>query len=146
MGLDMYLTGKRYLASYRKLDSALAREIAVLVGSGEHCVKEVCIEAAYWRKANEIHAWFVDNVQDGIDKCDEFDVSREQLAQLKTVCQTVLADHSKAEDLLPTRSGFFFGGTDYEEYYFESLKNTIEKIDQVLALPKEWDFTYQSSW
>jgi len=49
---------------------------------------------------------------------------------------------------LPTQAGFFFGGTKYDEYYFEGIQDTIEILQTVL---KETDFeesviTYQSSW
>ena len=30
----------------------------------------------YWRKANQIHKWFVDNVQGGIDDCRPYPVSQ----------------------------------------------------------------------
>ena len=33
---------------------------------------------------------------------------------------------SVAKKLLPTRMGFFFGSEEYDEYYFEGLKNTKE--------------------
>lgn len=134
----------------------------------------------YWRKANAIHDWFVNNVQDGIDDCNYHnEVTEEILMELRNVCQTVLdsselttgkvyngttykdgqayhnyedgmvmLDQSVAEELLPTTCGFFFGSTDYDEYYVEDLKNTIEIIDKVLA---ETDFEnemiyYVSSW
>lgn len=47
-------------------------------------------EVAYWRKANAIHKWFVDNVQDGIDECQESPVTREQLNELLAVCHEVI--------------------------------------------------------
>ena len=28
-------------------------------------------QIASWRKANAIHKWFVDNVQDGVDDCGD---------------------------------------------------------------------------
>lgn len=46
-------------------------------------------EIAYWRKANQIHKWFVDNVQDGEDDCGDYEVSEEQLRDLLAVCVTV---------------------------------------------------------
>lgn len=49
----------------------------------------------------------------------------------------VLDDTSVAEKVLPTRSGFFFGDTDYDEYYVDDLKETIEQIDKIL---EEVDF------
>jgi hypothetical protein len=43
---------------------------------------EVIEEVMYWRKANQIHKWFVDNVQDGVDDCKEYWVSEEKLQEL----------------------------------------------------------------
>ena len=45
-------------------------------------------------------------------------------------------------------SGFFFGGTEYDEYYFEDIKDTIEIIKNVLEttdFDKEMIY-YVSSW
>lgn len=48
-------------------------------------------QVGYWRKANEIHNWFVENVQDGIDDCDyHHEVTKEILEELLDICQTVL--------------------------------------------------------
>ena len=50
-------------------------------------------------------------------------------------------------ELLPTTSGFFFGDTNYSEYYFDDLKYTVEQIDKLLTDQyKSWDFEYHSSW
>lgn len=58
-----------------------------------------------------------------------------------------IEDTAKAEELLPTESGFFFGGTDYDEYYVEDLKNTIKILDECLwAENKEGNFYYHNSW
>jgi hypothetical protein len=106
-------------------------------------------QVGYWRKANHIHAWFVDYVQDGIDDCDYHnEVTKEDLEDLLDICQRVLDDHSLADELLPTQSGFFFGGTEYDEYYFEDIENTIGIIKNVLEttdFDKEMIY-YVSSW
>lgn len=156
MGLDMYLNGKRYLSKYFNAgDEAVAEAIAErfpeLKGRAGRfgdtsCVKEIQIEAGYWRKANAIHKWFVDNVQGGEDECKPHYVSREQLKELKELCERVIAFRHLAVELLPTASGFFFGGTDYDEYYFQDLEQTVKIIDDCLALPESWDFEYRSSW
>jgi hypothetical protein len=61
----------------------------------------------------------------------------------------VLEDHSKASELLPTAIGFFFGSTDYDEWYFKDLEYTKEVIGKIVdnweAL-EYWDFYYSSSW
>lgn len=104
------------------------------------------LELGYWRKANHIHKWFVGNVQNGIDDCGEYEVSAEKLNELLSVCRKVL--ETKNTDSLPTVSGFFFGTTDYSEYYFETVKETIEIIKNAIA---STDFEteklfYSSSW
>jgi hypothetical protein len=85
-------------------------------------------------------------VQGGRDECQPHHVERDQLRELRDRCQRVLDDHALAEDLLPAQSGFFFGGTDYNEYYFQDLEHTIKIIDKCLALPQDWSFEYCSSW
>jgi hypothetical protein len=85
-------------------------------------------------------------VQEGKDECQEAYVSREQLKELREVCQKVLDNNELAEQLLPTKEGFFFGGKDYDHWYFDDLKETIEIIDNALAMPEQWDFNYRSSW
>ena len=87
----------------------------------------------YWRKANAIHNWFVENIQDGNDDQRDYRVTIEELKELLDLVNEVLADHSKAEELLPTRSGFFFGGTEYDEYYFADLKDTKEILEKAIA-------------
>lgn len=138
-------------------------------------------EIGYWRKANQIHNWFVNHVQDGEDDCDyHHEVTKEILEELLDTCKTVLAsyelipakirngytldekgnrvyhyedgkivkDPSVAMELLPTTEGFFFGGTDYDEWYVDDIKDTIDIITQAL---KTTDFEkemiyYVSSW
>lgn len=155
MGLDMYLTGKRYMSKYfDKDDSVRIQKINDAFGlegdeDGDYSVQEVSIRVAYWRKANAIHKWFVDKCQDGVDECQETYLSREQLQELVDVCKAVLADKSKAEELLPSASGFFFGGTDYDEWYFGDLTYTVERIEKILkdpVLDERVAFYYQSSW
>ena len=144
----MYLKGKRYLSSYLKEgDDEIAAKIAELFPeiNGRE-VKEIMIEAGYWRKANAIHRWFVDNCQEGEDNCQPSWVSREQLEELRALCQEILADRAKAAELLPPQSGFFFGDTNIDDFYFSHLEQTVSIIDEALTLPDSWEFEYRSSW
>lgn len=150
MGLDMYLYAKRYVGmddEKSKAISAVFPELAVLHQRNDYgVVKEVSAEVGYWRKANAIHNWFVENVQQGKDDCKSYFVTKEALQDLKSACESVLADPSKAESLLPSTSGFFFGSTDYDKWYFESVKDTVEIVDRAMVLQELWDIEYQSSW
>ena len=136
MGLDMYLYGATY-----KID-------------GETCTSEIkLVEVGYWRKHNAIHKWIVDNVQEGVDNCAMYYVSEVHLKKLLTACNKVLRNPTvkNAMELLPTTSGFFFGGTDLTdnfelEYYLNGLKYTAQLIHDLLA-KNEFDYyIYQSSW
>jgi len=149
MGLDMYLTAKKYLWSHnsngpvKQEPTALTKDLQDL--GITHEIKQIEVEGAYWRKAWVIHNWFVINVQDGDDECDNYSVSRGQLAELKEVCQQVLLVPALASDLLPKES-FSFGGNLYNEHYFWVLKETVKQLDRCLLFPKEWDFEYRASW
>lgn len=113
-------------------------------------VQYVAEQVAYWRKANAIHRWFVENVQNGEDDCKEYYVSEEQLKELVKTCKEVLRNHSKASKLLPSQEGFFFGSTEYNEGYFQDLKDTVKQIEE--GLKQEYpkgvyvSFYYDSSW
>lgn len=154
MGLDMYLKAKRYLSTYREDEAEIAKKISrcfpELDGFESRYdkapIKEVSAEIGYWRKANAIHKWFVENVQDGTDDCGYYDVSKEKLRELKEVCERVRDFRHLATSQLPVTSGFFFGSTEYDEYYFRDVEETIKIIDQVLTLSDDWDIEYHSSW
>jgi hypothetical protein len=109
-------------------------------------VKYIVEEVAYWRKANQIHNWFVQNVQNGIDECQSSYVSREKLEELLDVCKQVEADNDLASTLLPSASGFFFGGTEYDEWYFKDISNTIVYLTEILEDELADEFEYNASW
>jgi hypothetical protein len=103
------------------------------------------VPMGYWRKSNMIHHWFVNNLADGVDECQPIVVSRKNLEDLKDLCITVIANPELAEQLLPTGSGFFFGSTSYDQYYFGDLNDTIGIITKCLESKFDY-FEYQASW
>jgi hypothetical protein len=164
MGLDMYL--KRYVevddvenqfimdTSSHVFESTLEKAKAKtpeimhhLLTKGQSGYYMVGKEVAYWRKANHIHSWFVENVQDGNDDCGKYEVSIEQLTELLGVCKQVMEDREDADELLPTRKGFFFGGTEYDEYYYEDTERTILTLEEIIRVHEpEFFYAYYSSW
>lgn len=149
MGLDMYLEREYGLCSK---DDLFKSDIDIYINNEKQplCGKSIKIidDVGYWWKANAIHNWFVENTQGGVDKCQHTWVTKEQLKELQKTCQEVLDDHTKAEELLPTCSGCFFGSEEYDEYYFKQLEYTVELIDQ-LRLDDDTivcEYYYQSSW
>lgn len=138
-------------------------------------------EVAYWRKANAVHKWFVDNIQDGEDDCRYHrEVTEDDLIKLIDACKTILdnailkegkiqngyrwtleggeepiyedgkyvVNPEVCEEWLPTGRGFFFGSTDYNQWYISDIEYTYETLKKVL---EETDFEkqmlfYVSSW
>jgi hypothetical protein len=151
MGLDMFIWGKQRLWGISDESEELQDKVSAMFPElGDAKVNVVEAEVAYWRKANAIHDWFVKNVQDGKDDCQETYLEKDHLKSLLSVVNEVLQDTSKAPKLLPTTVGFFFGSTEYNEWYFNNLEYTKETISKILDKwdtdYKNWDFYYQSSW
>lgn len=186
MGLDMYLSTEVYIGGWEhgsNEERKRYRQGLELAGLPRDFTCDgspsltINVNVAYWRKANQIHQWFVANAQEGVDDCKSYYVSREQLTELRDTAQKVLdstelhdglvangytfgedgekrpileegkmvVNSSVAEALLPSAAGFFFGSTDYDEYYVSDLCETVEQIDRALAIDGA-DFYYRSSW
>lgn len=147
MGLDMSLSAKWFVPFGKgKVKVTGLKEVT------EKNIQHIAIEVIYWRKANAIHAWFVKHVQDGNDDCEEYLVNREDIALLLNDLKSVLGSRKnigpskQALSKLPTKSGFFFGGTEYDEYYWEELERTKVELEKCLKMDSNWTFYYSSSW
>ena len=153
MGLDMYLYSDHYVGGWRhdspkkqerltKLLEAGDIDASILTDNSRHINIQVCI--GYWRKANAIHQWFVDNVQGGVDECKPSIVTAEQLSELLALC--IDAKTTRDAKLLPAASGFFFGSTDIDEGYWFDIDHTIKQLTAALAIKNVERFWYRSSW
>ena len=165
MGLDMYLSARKYinkidwsiLDKQNDIDYAEAtfpqwNEIVDVAGLSHVANKNdiygvnVSVNCAYWRKVNAVHKWFVDNVQNGEDDCGEYYVPNDKIIELLTTARQCL--FNKDPNLLPPQGGFFFGNTDIDEWYWHGIKDTIKQLKRLSELPDfdELSFYYQSSW
>lgn len=92
MGLDMYLYAETYagLNYEHRRDSATASFTGALSHVRQDRLSSVTEQVGYWRKANHIHRWFVENAQGGVDDCRRASVSREQLRALRDLVRRVL--------------------------------------------------------
>jgi len=157
MGLDMYLRATEYVSRYdydgnnaddnNPLFAQLVEKFDVSDAIGDTPFGGISIDfpMGYWRKVNSVHNWFVEICGGGVDECQPMYVNRQHLEELREICKQVLADHSLAEELLPTSAGFFFGSTDFDEYYFKDLEYTVKVIDRCLKSKFDY-FEYQASW
>lgn len=177
MGLDMYLYKKTYVGNeYREPKHRLTVTVPADQGSAlypqaadlieDEKISEITEKAAYWRKANSIHKWFVDSLQDGEDDCRNTYVPMESLQELYDLCKKVLAEAKTSKpipsditdwsewdgltvenperlmDLLPTAEGFFFGNTQIGGDYLYDIANTIEQIGPYLEKDSEGKYKY----
>ena len=145
MGLDHGLRGSISLWTFEEKDKEISDKIRELFPGVDADVESVSFDLLTLRKANAIHNWFVKNVQEGNDNCETYWVSEENLKELKDLCgKALFGDY----DSMPTTSGFFFGDTNYGEWYEQGLRDTINGIDaalKFLKLPKA-SIEYWSSW
>ncbi len=88
-------------------------------------------EIGYFRKVNFLVAYF-ENRGYKVDNCKEVTIDISDVTELLNRCNEVLKNNSKTSELLPTQSGFFFGNTNYNEYYFEDVKCVKEYIENTL--------------
>ena len=173
MGLDMYLYARKYVSkndytNFNREDGVMPpvreewKSLAALSPKGlmdnaqDFGGISISYPVGYWRKANAIHGWFVNELANGEDECQEIPVDRGHLLILQDSCKAVLAapkdemaEEAGEHSLEPT-PGFFFGANEIDEWYIESLKDTIAMIDNVLSVIPEdnydWQFIYQASW
>jgi hypothetical protein len=163
MGLDQYLSVKRYISqnlwdsAHRKAEpNPKYKELLVASGMEDYngddwCGATVEVVAVYWRKSNAIHQWFVNNCADGVDDCKPMPIYVEQLETLLATCKAVQKDHDTARELLPTGNGFFFGSSDYEDWYWEDLDRTVAELTALieklqLERLSTYELAYQASW
>lgn len=98
------------------------------------------VEVAYFRKVNLLVRYF--NYK---DNCSNQELSKEKIESLVKDCQKVLDLHQKYQDeditdkleeLLATTSGPFFGGTDYDDWYFKDVEDVLTQFKKILATTK----------
>ena len=90
-------------------------------------------EVADFRKVNFLFKFFEDKIGDRNPTTIE--VTTEDLEDLRDRCSRVLTDHTLAEELLPTCSGFFFGSTEYDDGYLEDVLRVLDVCESLLKHP-----------
>ncbi|WP_342431693.1 hypothetical protein [Neobacillus sp. FSL H8-0543] len=106
-------------------------------------------EVAYWRKANQIHHWFVETLHNGEDEpCFTQEVTKDNLIDLNNLCIKVLKKKSAPQNILPTRPGCFFGNLHYNDFYYKEIYETQALLAYLIT---HFNFEthyllYQCSW
>lgn len=162
MGLDMYLYLRKYESvSHWSKDSnerkegfypPELKELGDKIFESNFMSKTTEYQVAYWRKANAVHQYFIDNCAEGVDDCKPIWVGIEDLKKLVTICREIIADPTKAQEKLPTQTGFFFGSAKYDEYYLQDLEDTVEQLEPIIKFMEKqenrekYDIIYEASW
>ena len=158
MGLDMYLYKKTHVQNWDHMNPEERIKINLSGNTKGINSDKICYiteQVGYWRKANAIHGWIVQQCAGGVDECQEIHMPKQKLDKLLQLCCSILGEESEEErtkaalEQLPPTSGFFFGSNEAgDEWYVEDLKTTIRILGEALA---ETDFAeseiiYQASW
>lgn len=154
MGLDMYLSAEKYLGNWGHSEESEKKAFNSVIESIGFDLKDlppdspsltVNVSIGYWRKANHIHDWLVNNCAGGVDDCRPVNVGGRALAELRSLCLEAIATKNAA--LLKPCEGFFFGGTGIDDDYWQDLAATVEIIDRAIRLSKRgYGIGYRASW
>lgn len=88
----------------------------------------------YFRKYNWLYGWVRRKLKlRELENCEHYKLHRSMINDLIEDITKVLSDHSLAEKLLPTEDGFFFGSTEYDDWYFDDLRDAKEQLTQLLT-------------
>lgn len=95
-------------------------------------------DVGYMRKHNHLLPYF-----NYADDCSDKFVSKTEVEAFIDDAKTVLSHRGEedaqevADDLIPTESGFFFGSTEYDDYYYACLEEDIRIFEEIL---EDFDF------
>ena len=156
----MYLYARKYVSrfDYQNRERIQLPEFSALEQTapagltkyGDFTGIQIDYPVMYWRKANAIHGWFVNECGGGVDECQPIYVSRESLVKLRDLCKQAMKQPAMAGEILPPTPGFFFGTYEIDEWYMEDMKHTVKALDHILStIPADnwdWSFIYSASW
>lgn len=89
----------------------------------------------YFRKYNWLYGWVRRKLKlPELKNCEHYNLTRTMVHNLIDDITKVLYDPSLAKKLLPTEDGFFFGSTEYDDWYFDELRDAKEQLTQLLGM------------
>lgn len=135
MGLDMYLSGKRFFTYDREVKD-----------DEGYVISEIIVKLGYWRKHANLHGYIVTKFAEGKDDCQEIDLDLDALKHLLEVVKTPTE--------MPRTDGFFFGASDNDADQIKEDTETFAKAIAFLTSPAitgndkgVWrSVSYRASW
>lgn len=98
----------------------------------------------YFRKVNCLYGYALNNDLFEDEGCIAL-FDHETMVEILDRAKEILSQDTdekkleKGEELLPTQGGFFFGSTDYDNYYLTDIQEVVDKFEGMIA---EWDDAY----
>ena len=155
MGLDMYLTRIIFIGgcyANRKVTGKVAISIkGQPVKVAAKNIDSIITRVGYWRNANAVHHWFVNNYAGGIDDCTPICLNASDLIKLRNICQSILNLPSGAKrnrqalKLLPPKDGPAFNSGKIDDRYYDDLELTVEILQDIPEDDPEY-YEYRASW
>lgn len=124
MGLDMYLHAEKYYHGK--------------AAEGAWKKKSERYDAGYWRKHPNLHGYIVQEFAEGVDECQEIELSADNIRQIIKASK---------ENALPYTTGFFFGESTPKRNaegiaFFEKALEWLETEEEGV-----WrSIIYRASW
>jgi hypothetical protein len=127
MGLDMYLTGEKFVMSLKLQEDGFR-------------LRSKTLDLGYWRKHPNLHGYIVQTFAGGKDECQTIDFGPDHI-------RTIIAAVKARE--LPDTTGFFFGVSDSSQERMEEDIATFERALAWLETDEPGIFRsvrYRASW
>lgn len=161
MGLDMYLgarnqTGEfQQIGYWRKANAVHGWFVRECADGVDEC-QEIFVSREQLLKLRSDCNNALANRENAVPNDDEIvtkSIKIESGADLaKFIAENMMNEQAKigttlvSDDPLAPTAGFFFGSTQKDEWYYDSLMETIDIIDKALSLNDGWQVIYQASW
>ena len=148
--------GEKVVLDYPDILKELQKDINVRDFNSK--TETALYKVGYWRKFNALHGYIVKNFAAGRDECQDILLTKRNINDLLSILKEVKEFPNKAEDLLPTCDGFFFGSLEYDDLYFDNVEYSIKLFEKILKLFDEfekeededyhisYDIIYRASW
>jgi hypothetical protein len=153
MGLDMYLYASKYESKslYRGGNEKGfypedLQDFQTDIFERNFVSKQTKYHIGYWRKFNALHSYIVENFADGVDDCKPIYLSPSDIDNILNTLRKARDNKDKANEILPTSSGFFFGSQDYDEWYWKDVEYSIRLFEELIKVKDEYEIYYEASW
>ena len=134
MGLDMYLTGRKYVGGHWQREKPVRKE-------DDHPIDSIEVALGYWRKHRNLHGFIVNTFADGADTCQDIELTKLDLYQIAKALRL---------NTLPHTEGSFFGNEEIDEEEKEHSEEYAKQIDDAIKWLEAGDWErsvyYKASW